>query len=1013
MKACWRTPPLLITALAAAMLVCFSGLASAAVTSVEILSPTNGAPFINVQPGDTVTVRARVTVDATDQIWMNATVGNSTVAFTNVGLVTVPGGNPSASGEFDVALQLRTDETDGSKNVSVSAYAQNNPITMTDTETGAVTVDGTAPTIANWTPADASFENITQQTFTVDVSDAGSGVDWAGITFASVQVTGGTLDNVTANSGTGKVTIAIRGMNTPGAKSVRLEAADVAGNIATSTHNFELNDTIKPTFSSWSITEGQWLNTGSPTLTVNIADSLPTAGIATVTATIDGSPVGVAFDSGTGVATAALSGLAEGSHALVVTATDGSGNSESSTRNFNVDTTKPVIDGNTWSPASGYWFKETSASITVNAADPGSGGAPATGSGINAASATASLDKPGPTAIASYAGGKITVNITNLSEDTYVLTVGISDAVGNAADPRTMTFNVDFGGPEFANQFPVNGFETNNTAIAPHIEITDTQSSVDSSSIKWNMTAPGGGAVVGGYGWAAPTSTYTPASPLAGDGTYTLSVTARNGAGLASTYPISPAAWAFLLDTVAPPDAVGTLVNDSGQAPRDVRGEQFTRDTSPAIDITVLDNAGGSGFNNESGSGTSSIVIRVYTDAGMTDEVAGSITPAGRPATDSESWGARWTASAVLSDGDYFYKVIATDDAGSTGTITNPSFKFIIDTKAPTADGEAEVGFVNTTNTRRFANNPAVTAAWAASVDPAAADGAAGAGLLGYKLEIWTKTATDMGPTGAKVHEASGVLDVWLSDSFLAPSGAGNEQYTSGVLALTSGTSYGAWIKSFDFLGNASNWFDPPFVYDSDAPADPGVPGVVGISAGGQIASSAPTFRWAHASDAKAGVAQSGVDLYEFQIRRVTGSEWDVFDTVIDIADEDVDLAGADTPLAGDFDWTILAPFSLADGNYQARVRAKDVAGNYSNWVESAQFEVDTTPPAIPAMPQTTSPTNNQSPVWTWGAVAGAAKYRVFEDEADKGFVTNPTYTSASLTEGTHYLQVTALDDLD
>jgi len=63
-------------------------------------------------------------------------------------------------------------------------------------------------------------------------------------------------------------------------------------------------------------------------------------------------------------------------------------------------------------------------------------------------------------------------------------------------------------------------------------------------------------------------------------------------------------------------------------------------------------------------------------------------------------------------------------------------------------------------------------------------------------------------------------------------------------------------------------------------------------------------------------------------------------------------------------------------------------------------------------MPQTTSPTKNQSPVWTWGTVADATQYHVFEDEVDKGFVTGTSYTSTNLAEGTHYLQVTALDAL-
>ncbi|MEA4884831.1 MAG: Ig-like domain-containing protein [Clostridia bacterium] len=102
----------------------------------------------------------------------------------------------------------------------------------------------------------------------------------------------------------------------------------------------------------------------------------------------------------------------------------------------------------------------------------------------------------------------------------------------------------------------------------------------------------------------------------------------------------------------------------------------------------------------------------------------------------------------------------------------------------------------------------------------------------------------------------------------------------------------------------------------------------------------------------------------------------------------------------------------LADGQHTVKVKAVDELGNESLYSAALVFTVDTTPPAVPGMPQTTTPTNSPSPAWTWGAVTGAAQYHVFEDEVDKGFVTEPTYTSTNLTEGTHYVQVTALDAL-
>ena len=532
------------------------------------------------------------------------------------------------------------------------------------------------------------------------------------------------------------------------------------------------------------------------------------------------------------------------------------------------------------------------------------------------------------------------------------------------------------------------------------------------------MTLPGGGSVGGARSWSDPRSTYTPSVALATNGTYALGVSARNNADLPSTYPASPDIWTFLLDTVAPSEATGAVVEDSGPSPRTIGTEQFTADTTPTVAVTVWDNTGGSGFNNEFG--PSSIVIRVYSDAAMAAEVSGSTTPGARPSTNEGTWGGAWVPDGGLSDGDYYYQVIAMDDAGNEGTITSPSFKFTVDTTAPTDAGQAEVGSVNAANSKRFTNNPEISVTWAASTD-----GARGSGLIGYKLEIWTKAAADATPTGAKVYEASGIYDAWLGESFVAPCGPPfglTEYYTTGALTLTSGTSYGAWIKAFDFLGNESAWFDPPFIYDSDAPSDPGTPLVVGISGAGEIANHAPTFQWAHSSDAKTGVPQSGVSSYEFQIKRVGGTTWDVFATVIDIDDEDVDLDGSDTPLTGDLVWTLPSPYTLDDGEYVARVRSFDVAGNHSNWVESTTFEVDTTPPPIPGIPTTASPTNDQTPDWTWNprddmSVPGeaAASYNVYLDDA---FVANVSanqfvesnYGPIVLAEGRHELQVTALD---
>jgi len=78
---------------------------------------------------------------------------------------------------------------------------------------------------------------------------------------------------------------------------------------------------------------------------------------------------------------------------------------------------------------------------------------------------------------------------------------------------------------------------------------------------------------------------------------------------------------------------------------------------------------------------------------------------------------------------------------------------------------------------------------------------------------------------------------------------------------------------------------------------------------------------------------------------------------------------------------------------------------------------VDTTPPEVPGMPAPEAdPTNDNTPTWTWPAIANAAgdfhHYNVYEDGALKTTAATATYTSGVLSDGLHTLEVTSVDDL-
>jgi len=121
---------------------------------------------------------------------------------------------------------------------------------------------------------------------------------------------------------------------------------------------------------------------------------------------------------------------------------------------------------------------------------------------------------------------------------------------------------------------------------------------------------------------------------------------------------------------------------------------------------------------------------------------------------------------------------------------------------------------------------------------------------------------------------------------------------------------------------------------------------------------------------------------------------------------------------------TSFKPASELDtGEYTLRVVAVDNVGNQSELCEFPTVAIDKQAPAVPGMPTTTSPTNNQRPTWTWKHIVDAdlEKYNVYLDGSLKGSITGPWLlgmtrvtwlTPEDLGHGLHVLEVTSVDDL-
>ena len=105
--------------------------------------------------------------------------------------------------------------------------------------------------------------------------------------------------------------------------------------------------------------------------------------------------------------------------------------------------------------------------------------------------------------------------------------------------------------------------------------------------------------------------------------------------------------------------------------------------------------------------------------------------------------------------------------------------------------------------------------------------------------------------------------------------------------------------------------------------------------------------------------------------------------------------------------YTVTTP--LADGRYYWRVRAVDLAGNVGSWSSAWTVWIDVDPAPAPTLvsPANGTPTNDNTPTFTWGAVTGATSYRIQAS-------TSATFASTvinSTKSGTTHTPATALAD--
>ncbi|MBP9715643.1 MAG: fibronectin type III domain-containing protein [Candidatus Pacebacteria bacterium] len=216
---------------------------------------------------------------------------------------------------------------------------------------------------------------------------------------------------------------------------------------------------------------------------------------------------------------------------------------------------------------------------------------------------------------------------------------------------------------------------------------------------------------------------------------------------------------------------------------------------------------------------------------------------------------------------------------------------------------------------------------------------------------------------------------------------------------LTDGTYSNCTITVTDAVGNASSSLSvASFVVDANGP------NVLSSTPTGTTPTNdnTPTWTWTAATDAVSGLAAS-----PYVIQYATNSGFST-GLVTSSAQSGTSYTAA----------------SMADGTWYVRLKATDAAGNEST---SGTFTVVVDangPNVLSSTPTGTTPTNDNTPTWTWtaatDAVSGlAASPYVIQYATNSGFSTGlvtssaqsgTSYTAASMADGTWYVRLKATD---
>ncbi len=565
---------------------------------VIMLSSPTSSPSNDVEPSWTVT----------------DTEAGVTFTCTMTGPTPVP--SSAISCGATTTVDLSGAGRDGTYTLSITATdAAGNTSAVRNSTYKLDTTAPPVPTVTLTVPA-SSPGNVTAPQFTVTDSESGDTL--------ACNVTGATTVPGSAVTCGATTTVDLSGPGRDGSYTLSVTATDAAGNTsAAGTATYVLDTTAPPApvvVSPGASTKMPifGITDGDPTVVLTCSMTSPRGRTVFPLAPPATCPADGTFDT---------TAFADGDYTLIVTATDPAGNSTSSTTIWLRDTTPPPV------PTVG---------LAVPASSPGNVTAPQFSVSDTEAGVTYACSVSGPTAVPNPAvtcGTTTTVDLSGPGRDgLYTLSVTATDTAGNTSTAGTATYVLDTTPPPAPTVSLSVPASSPGNVTSPQFTVSDTEVGVTYTCSVTGATPVPGSAIACGA---------TTTVNLAGsgrDGLYTLSVTATDPAGNAST---TVGAASYVLDTMPPPAPIVALSTPL-QSPGNVVAPQFlVTDTEPGVTLTC------------SASGATAVPGSAITCGPLTSV---DLSGAGR-------------------DGAYTLSVMATDAAGNTSSAGTAAYT--LDTTPP------------------------------------------------------------------------------------------------------------------------------------------------------------------------------------------------------------------------------------------------------------------------------------------------------------------------------------------